>query len=349
MNSSEAKRSFWMFFLLLLIPFLSKAQDIHFSQFGNVPMHLSPALTGMFNGDIRFNSNYRSQWYDVPVTYRTAYFAGDMKFYTCEKRSHFFAGGLIFDYDWAGDGDLSTGRIALSGAYTRQMSQKNFLSLGVQLSAYQRSFDDTNLRFDEQWTGKFYNPFAPNGENFLSKSTFYADVSIGVNWHYQNTGGSRTRWDIGVGAFHLNTPNKNFWDEKNADLPARITVYGRGNIQLGRTIDGVLLGIGGFQGPHREYLVGGAIKKHLRMERTKELALMLGLSYRFNAEGIGVGDAIIPNVEMRHKAWNFGLSYDLNISDFNIATNSLGGPEFSIIYTFRKPDIEFCATCPTYL
>lgn len=349
MNSSKATRSFRMLFLSLFLPFMLEAQDIHFSQFGNVPMHLSPALTGVFNGDLRFNANYRSQWYDVPITYRTAYFAGDMKFYTCEKRSHFFAAGLIFDYDWAGDGNLSTGRLALSGSYTRQMSKKNFISIGVQLSAFQRSFDSANLRFDEQWNGKFYNPDLSNRENFISESTFYGDISAGLNWHYQNTGKSRTRWDLGFGVFHLNTPNKSFWDEKDVNLPARYALYGRGNFQLANTLDGVLLAIGGFQGPHREYLVGIGLKKHLRQTRTKELALLFGLSYRFNGEGIGVGDAIIPNVEMRHKAWNFGLSYDINISDFNIATNNFGGPEFSVIYTFRKPDVEFCATCPTYL
>ncbi|MEM6697047.1 MAG: type IX secretion system membrane protein PorP/SprF, partial [Bacteroidota bacterium] len=46
------------------------AQDIHFSQIGYSPLNLNPALTGIFEGDMRFTGNYRQQWNPV-VNYQT--------------------------------------------------------------------------------------------------------------------------------------------------------------------------------------------------------------------------------------------------------------------------------------
>ncbi len=350
MNTSTVSKSVRALFLSLFIPLCMNAQDIHFSQFDNVPMHLSPALTGVFNGDLRFNGNYRSQWHDVPITYRTAYFAVDKKWYTCEKKTNFFGGGAVFFYDWAGDGNLSTGHLSLNGSYTHRLTHKSYLTAGLQLSGYQRKFDEADLRFDAQYTGKEYNSNLSNRETFEDTNIFYGDVGLGLNYHFQHPDGkSRTTFDLGAGLLHINTPQKSFYDDPDEELPARLALYGLGTIQLRSKLDVVLRLTGGFQGPHREYLIGAGIKPHLNLEKTKELAVLLGLSYRFNRGGFGTGDALIPNAEVHYKTWRFGLSYDINISGFDIATGGFGGPEFSAIYTFKKPVENFCPTCPTYL
>ncbi len=340
--------------LLLLLSTITvnsvKAQDIHFSQFANVPLQLNPALTGVFLGDTRFNGNYRAQWYDVPVTYRTAYFAVDKKWYLCEEKTRFVGGGLVFNHDWAGDGNLGTTQLGLNLSYTTRVAKKHYLSAGLQVAGYQRSFETDNLEFDEQFGSKGFDPSFANNENFFDQSIVYLDFSAGVNWHFQHPDQSkRTRWDLGVGLFHINTPQKSFWDDPTIELPARWAIHGLGLFEVGGKTDVVATLVAAFQGPHTEYLIGGAVRQHLNMNRTKELAVQLGLSYRFNAEGFGTGDAIIPAIEVHHKAWTVGISYDINISDINIATNNFGGPEISVIHTIKKPDVDFCPTCPVYL
>ena len=47
------------------------AQDIHFSQFFNVPMGLNPGCIGQFDGDYRAHGVFRQQWRSVTVPYRT--------------------------------------------------------------------------------------------------------------------------------------------------------------------------------------------------------------------------------------------------------------------------------------
>jgi hypothetical protein len=55
------------------------AQDFHYSQFTYAPLHLNPGLTGVFAGDTRVTTNFRSQWNQVPVAYRTFTVTADHK------------------------------------------------------------------------------------------------------------------------------------------------------------------------------------------------------------------------------------------------------------------------------
>ena len=49
-----------------------KAQDIHFSQIFETPLLRNPALAGLFSGDIRVQTVYRSQWNSVTNAYSTS-------------------------------------------------------------------------------------------------------------------------------------------------------------------------------------------------------------------------------------------------------------------------------------
>ena len=46
-------------------------QDIHFSQIFETPLLRNPALAGLFSGDIRVQTVYRSQWNSVSNAYST--------------------------------------------------------------------------------------------------------------------------------------------------------------------------------------------------------------------------------------------------------------------------------------
>ena len=326
------------------------AQDIHYSQFYNTPLQLNPALTGISDGDMRFLANYRAQWYDVPITYRTAYAAFESKIAPKEGRTNFFSLGGIFNYDHAGDSKMGTLQLAVSGSYTHRIAKNHFLTAGLQGAINQRSFKTADLRFDDQLdeSTKIIT-LNTTSEDLSNTSVFYADFGGGLNYHYQPRKG-RTRLDIGGALFHINEPKKNFFEEEDATLPQKWSVYGLGVLQLAKKFDLVFSAMGQYQDAYTEHVIAGAGRIHLDTRKTRELALQFGLGYRWNAEGFGTGDALIPAAQLHHKAWIFGLSYDINVSDFNVATGNLGGPEFSLIYVFRKvPAADFCPTCPVYL
>ena len=67
---------------IFLIIFSNKiySQDIHFSQFNYAPLLLNPALAGGFNGDMRADVNYKSQWQSMaPTPYKTVAASVDIR------------------------------------------------------------------------------------------------------------------------------------------------------------------------------------------------------------------------------------------------------------------------------
>lgn len=329
--------------LLLSMNFLSNAQDIHYSQFYNSPINTNPALTGIFNGDIRFIGNYRSQWFkDNLGEYTTFSATADRKFYPKDRSSQrFFSGGIQFNYDVAGDGNLSLGHLGIAGSYTIPVLPNNFLSLGGLLGVSQRRFEMDDLLWDNQWNGISVDPTRPTGENFTNTSKVFLDLSAGLNWRWQKS--PRTKFDIGAGAFHLNRPNQSFLETTDEELlPIRVSAHAISSFRLTRDFDLLLNGNMQWQGPYEQIVAGGAVKVHLNHNRGKELALALGAAYR-------VGDAIIPQIAVNYTQWYGSFSYDINISDFEVATARRGGPEFTLIYIIAKVQpLGTFKACPLY-
>src|ERR1700761_5378099 len=65
--------------LLLSMAMRTKAQvDPHFSQYYAYPLYLSPAFTGVIEGDYRATMIYKNQWLSVGRPYSTFGFSADM-------------------------------------------------------------------------------------------------------------------------------------------------------------------------------------------------------------------------------------------------------------------------------
>jgi len=348
-------RGLGVFILLSLFGFQMNAQDIHFSQFGNSPLNISPALTGMFGGDYRFTGNYRSQWNTVPVSYLTFSGAVDTKIDKYCSNHDQWGLGLIFNYDVAGDSELHKAQLGLSGSYTHRVNTNNFLSAGLLFSGYQRGFNTENLRWDNQFEGRWYDPNIQSIENFKNTSITYADFSIGVNWHYQKptryvdwNPNNRTKLDIGAAMFHVNEPNKSFWEDADVVLERRLALYGMGIFRLVDELDLTLQAMHQRQGPHQETVLGFGGKIHLEQGRARQLSLLLGLNFRLPDSNTKF-DALIPTIEVMYNAWRVGLSYDINMSMFDVATDRFGGPELALQYIFVKPRLDNFKNCnPIY-
>lgn len=330
--------------LLLCCTALSaiKAQDIHYSQVGNSPMNMNPGLTGVYKGDYRFLGNYRYQWQTVPVDYLQ--FTGQFDTRISNKNGFQspFALGLLYNYDRAGDSRIRMAHVALQGSYTRAMAKTHFVTLGTSVGLTQRAFSLSQLHFGDQYDGD--SNTLPSAEVFDNNNLNYVDLSAGLNWHIKSTSFlSRSHANIGVGLFHINNPSKAFRDPLGADLYRRLSFYGRGIVQMSSNFDLQLHGSGQVQGPHREAVFGAGGIIHLNTVMTKETAIQLAVSHRLN-------EAWIPQAGILHKGWQFYLSYDINVSKFQLATIKNGGPEMTLIYIISKVGpMEHCPMCPTYL
>lgn len=331
--------------IFLICSFTSEllSQDIHFSQFYNAPQNHNPALVGAFAEDSRFIANYRRQWSSVPVPYLTFSGAFDTKVYNKIAPNGFFALGGVFNYDRQGTSALRLSQFALSGSYTHQLSDQQSITAGFQLGTINRRFQLDDLTFENQYNGDIFDPGSDSRERFEETSKTFLDMGFGVNFYTQSDEGFRL--NAGLGLFHLTRPAQNFYNQTDARLPFRWTGHLSGQAPLNELFDLQFRLLGQFQGPYQELLLGTAAVYKLSTTRNKEIYLSLGTNYRYASES----DAIIPTLGVRYGAWYGEFSYDINISEFELATNGAGGPELSLIYTITKvkPPPVFKA-CPIF-
>jgi type IX secretion system PorP/SprF family membrane protein len=312
-------------------------------------MNLNPGLTGVFNGDHRLIANFRNQWQALPVPYLQLAGSWDWRIRNKEEAQTPWSIGTIFNYDRAGDAELSLAQLGLNGSYSHRISEakRHFVTIGGNCNFGQRTFDPTGLRYGSQYEVKEGHASTnPSFENFGQTSRSFVDVGIGGNLRiqaHQDSLRHRSKLDLGVGAFHLNEPKRNFEDNVDETLKRRLSVYGLGTLMLSSKFDLLLHAMGQFQGPNQEIVLGAGGLIHLNQKRTQELALQLGLGYR-------IEDALIPWIALHYQNWQFHVSYDMNTSALNEATNRRGGPEVSVIYIIKQiPTMRYCELCPTYM
>lgn len=334
-------RCYFLFLYLgfLYLPSLCCGQDLHFSQYYNNPARLNPARTGGFEGRFRGSTLYRQQWQSVPIPWQTL--SGALEWNRWNRGKNGLAFGMLLEHDKAGDAALKWTKLGGIICVHHQIGVNFSLSGGFGTEFAQRSIDVDKLKFQKQWTGDFFNGNLPNGENINASSDVFPTLSGGLNAHYERSE-SRTRFDIGVGSFHLNRPNAGFRQDHPAPLLVRWTILTDAILQLSDHTDMLVLGLGQRTARANEWLIGSGIRQILSKIPGKYLQIQMALQWR-------IGDAIIPAVQATYNEWTLGLSYDMNVSPFKIATHRRGGPEVSVIYyPIPVPNVKKTKCCPIF-
>jgi len=330
-------KSYLAIFCGLFLFQVSWAQDIHFSQGYHSPLNLNPALAGVFSGDLRFHSNYRSQWESVGVGYETFSASLESKVYLEKLTSSYFTTGILVNHDQAGTSELKRINIGVVAAYAKQLAPTIFATAGAQVGINNRSFNNSNLTYDQQFDGNKFDPSlnrepAPSGNTNLLN----VDISTGLNIRMQpleaNPLTKRTRLDVGVALHHLTRPDETFDLSDESPLDRRLTFHAIANLMVNPFFDFRMRGTSSFQGKYQENVIGFGGRIIINDKPAREAAMHLGASYRFH----GFGDAFIPHIEFEWKQWMLGISYDVNTSAFQDATGRQGGPEIALRY-IRRP------------
>ncbi|MEI6697221.1 MAG: PorP/SprF family type IX secretion system membrane protein [Bacteroidota bacterium] len=328
MNIQYFKKNLLLLFVLLSSQFLA-GQDIHFSQFTDSPLNLNPALTGFFHGSHRFVLNHRNQWTSVTKPYSTFSGSFDMQLLKRKFKRDIIGIGIVFNSDRAGDAGMGTTQANLSLSYTKGLNKRNshFISFGIQAGGAQHRFDYSQLNFDNQYNGDFYDPSLYNGENFNKSNYFYADISSGVHWFLQLQ--DQLLFNAGISAFHLNQPNLSFFDNGGVKLNTRFVFYANSEIGISRNTNILPSLLLMKQGPYLELCVGADFKFINNNSPYFYSAINLGAFIRNK-------DAFIVKLGLDQRKWSFGLSYDFNFSDLSPASKYLGGYEISVIYIVNQ-------------
>lgn len=330
------------FILTLFMLSLSQSvigQDIHFSQANQVPMLINPAAAGVFNGWERISVNHKNQWLGAGTRFFTTSVAADLNLLKPRRGNGAHMGmGLQFYNDIGGDSKFGTRQVLISFSGIVPLDENQQLSGGLQFGFGQKFGDFNTLYFANQFDGETFNVANPSGEANNVATFAYGDISAGLFYRYGNhkIGFSRDNaldFRFGVAYFHANKPTLQYRLGSTEELFSKIVIHS----SIIKDFDGSKLGVEAFvnvysQGPHNEILIGSLLRYRLKSGSkitgiNRDMYLSAGLIYR-------VEDAIAPTVNFQIKNFDFGLSYDITISDFGSYYRS-GGLEFSLKYTNR--------------
>lgn len=326
-----------------------QAQDIHFTQFYAAPLMLNPANTGLFNGNIRGVINYRNQWQSF-APYTT--FAGsvDYNFGQNMLKNDLFGAGVSFFSDQAGDSKFSTTQGNISLAYIKTLGnrfKRSYLSVGFEGGFAQRSINVANLTFGSQYNGYAYDPSLSSGETVAFDNFSFIDLGAGVTWLFVPK--DRLNFYSGAAFHHVNSPDQSFGSADDR-LYMRTTYNAGAQIPVSDKFDIVPAMLVQTQGPHYEFVAGVNFKYYMLNRSSTESAISFGGMHRMGIDDelSYTSDATAVTVRYDYMGFSGGLSYDINISDLQDATNSMGGPEISLIYTAGLPHRDRKVDCPKF-
>ena len=305
------------------------AQGLHFSQFYNAPMLVSPANTGLMSDkDFRIGANYRNQWGAVPVPFRSYSLYGDMQVFRRQNGTNWLGVGAAMFSDKSGDGNLSLSRWEAFAAYHIELGEYQMISVGLSAATVERSVDFNKLTFDTQWDGFVFNSTLPNGEKGALSKTNYADIGAGIN--YAIFPNELVYIKFGASVAHVNQPNESFYKGQANKVGIRPTGYVD---MLARIGEKVVINPSVYYTQQRgaSQLMGGSLLSILVGSEQTDGSLVFGGYYRVN-------EAIIGTFGYDWNGLRVMASYDFTTSQLGQYNNHNGALEFGLRWQGGYPD-----------
>lgn len=312
---------------ITLLSLTVSAQDIHFSQFFEAPLLRNPSLAGLFSGDMRFQSVYRTQWQNVTVPYQTTSLNGEFKLSIGKSEDFITLGGEIL-YDKAGTIAMKTTHFLPVVNYHKSLSaQRNmYLSLGFMGGLVQRKFDISKMTTNSQFDGTGYNGSLSTGENLNNTAYSYFDGTAGMSFNTQMGEDPENNMFFGIAYHHFTRSAKNsFYSNVRSEATPK-WVYSAG-AKMATTDKSYVTIHADYskQGAYTELIAGGMLTYQLDDVENPRYYIHGGAFMRW-------GDAIIPVAKLELKPFAVSVSYDASISKLSGANSGKGGFELGLSY-----------------
>lgn len=319
---------------VILLHVIAHAQSPVFSQYYSSGLYLNPSLAGL-EKDIFMGMNYRSQWSNLGVPFTTFQFSFIKPLVKPGIHAKHMGGvGVSLLNDVAGPNkEFITQGVTLAGAYNFHLTRygNNLLSVGLQVGASQQRVNYDALQWSTQYApGKGYDNSLAGEAASLNARVLSPALNLGVMWYYTTRGRLSTRSASvfsGLSVSNLIRPNgfvddtkgapiilyklhgglSSIWKRKYEISPNYLVQYQNQSFQVNV---GTYLSYY-FQPPH--------------LRNSKSTKVMVGLWYRLQ-------DAFILSTGFSNKSWNFGFSYDANVSSMGRNLGFASAYELSLAY-----------------
>ena len=313
--------------LLAVNSFSANCQDIHFSQIFETPLLRNPALAGLFSGDIRVQTVYRSQWNSVTNAYNTTSANMEYKLAVGESTDYVTIGGQVL-YDKAGTVDLTSTHILPAINYHKSLSAERsmYLSMAIMGGYVQRSIDRSKIITNSQFNGSAYDPNMATGETFAKSSYSYFDGTAGLSFNTQLGENIDNNMFVGLAYHHFNKSKKvSFYSDYKGELMPKWVASG--GVRMSTNDYSYITVEADYtrQGVNKE-IIGGVMYSQKLDDPDNPKYIIHGGGYmRFN-------DAIIPVLKVESKPIAVAISYDVNISGLKRVSTGRGGFEISLVF-----------------
>ena len=196
--------------LFIILELKIFAQDPIFTNTNQSLIHLNPSFAGS-NGFLRYQSNTRSQWYNLSGSYLTYYNSVDVYI----KPTN---GGMALTYtrDDQAKGTLITDRLDLTYAQHFNLFEKKLKIIpSLQISCFQKALDNSKLNFGDQIDPRRGFAWSQTPSTSVVKK-INMDLSAGLIINYKH-------FYIGTSVFHITQPDEGVLGPSR--LPYRLSMF----------------------------------------------------------------------------------------------------------------------------
>lgn len=332
------KKKLTILFVVCSFGLQSIAQDVRFTQFYTAPMHVNPALVGVFDGGTRITLGYREQYSSLlqSEAFKSATLGADWRI-PVKRKGDFLGVGACALRDQVGTSQFTLTNGALNLSFGKQLAggkkARQYLVAGAQAGYNNRSINWDNLWYSQQFDTRALaiDRTLASGEGFSGVSSGnYLDVNAGLLW-YLRASETQSVY-IGASYYHLNNPDVSLHDDMKQTMPRRWVGHAGGEVPIHKTFSVlpavVVMGQGG--------ALSTALGANLRYTALgwHETAIRLGfwghaahhVDKTFGPEAFSVATVL----EMPR--WKLGISYDFTISALSSANKGRGAYEVTFMY-----------------
>lgn len=328
------------------------AQGLHFTYHEFAPVSLSPALIGDFEGTARLAGVVRDQGRSIAGSgaYSNVTLGVDINLPFGFRKQDWISGAIVMNaYDRAGAGKQGeTGQhIGLAYHLGLNGSNKSYLTIGAKFINASKKISAEGLNFISDVSGQTSQFIRDTEYLDMTESDItggYRDLEMGVAIKLANKA-NYNKFGFSIGNILNNDRSIGSSGQGNTggdDLGLSIVGFYEGRFLMNKTTDFKPALLFRNMGVYKEFQMHGTVGYLINPE--KELVLRGGLGARIASSS---DVQILLGAEI--KDISVGLSYDLNISGLNKATNTFGGLELGLIYIFKyypKPKIKPVILCP---
>jgi type IX secretion system PorP/SprF family membrane protein len=332
--------------VLVLLFHSGFSQDLHFSQWFNSPLTTNPANTGFIpDADYRLGANYRNQWSTImSVPYKTMSVWGDAQLFRGRIESGWVGVGGVILRDVAGSGQLTSTKVYGSVAYHQMVGEAHLLSAGFNVGWANKRISIADLKFPDQFDGKFFDQNLPTSVVIDNPNINYFDVQAGLNYAYFPT--EDLYINGGISAHHLNRPRESFFSVNDAGIDDRIspryTAFANASIKMSDMV--IINPMVYYTTQAKASEIVGGMNLQYNLSGDGETLLTGGLYYR-------PGDALIPMIGFEWRNIRLAFTYDATTSALKQFNNTRGAYEFSLIHHGLYPEYNGFrrqSFCPTF-